>query len=89
MIHKGFKAAEENVNKATDLVKYAGDSFSHKYRKEMKVTVSQAGQSQNCWGLFCVMICPNLAAAQTAGTVNEPWIFCCMYVKVFQAMLCF
>lgn len=48
MIHKGFKAAEENVNKATDLVKYAGDSFSHKYRKEMKVTVSQAEQSQNC-----------------------------------------
>lgn len=27
--HRGFKAAEENLNEATDL-KYAVDSFSHK-----------------------------------------------------------
>lgn len=29
-IYKGFKAAEENLNEVTDLVKYAVDRFSHK-----------------------------------------------------------
>lgn len=46
LIHRGFKAAEENLNEATDL-KYAVDSFSHKQEKEMRVTVFQAEQSQN------------------------------------------